>query len=63
VTGREFPIRVAPRRAGDPPVLCSDPQRIMQELKWKPEHSSLKEILRSAWRWKQKQLNIRAALA
>jgi UDP-glucose 4-epimerase len=63
VTGRQFPIRVAPRRAGDPPVLCSDPQRIMQELKWKPEHSSLKEILRSAWRWKQKQLNIRAALA
>jgi UDP-glucose 4-epimerase len=63
VTGKQFPIRVAPRRAGDPPVLCADPRRIMQELTWRPEHSSMEEILRSAWHWKQKQRSMRAALA
>lgn len=56
VTGRPIPIRVGTRRAGDPPVLCASPRRIMQELGWKPEHSSLPEILRSSWQWKQKQL-------
>jgi UDP-glucose 4-epimerase len=63
ISGRQFPVRVVARRAGDPPVLCADPQRIMQKLKWKPEHSSLKEILGSAWYWKQKQLSMRAAPA
>jgi len=63
VTGRPIPLRVGARRAGDPPVLCASPRRIIQELGWKPEHSSLPEILRSAWRWKQKQLNMGVATA
>ncbi len=63
VTGRHIPIRVGERRAGDPPVLCASPQRIMRELGWKPEHSSLPEILRSAWLWKQKQLRLDVATA
>lgn len=52
VTGRRVPVRVAGRREGDPPVLCASPRRIMEELGWKPEHSSLEEILSSAWQWK-----------
>lgn len=63
VTGRPVPIRVGARRAGDPPVLCASPRRIMQELGWKPEHSSLPEILRSAWQWRQKQLRKGVATA
>jgi UDP-glucose 4-epimerase len=58
VTGRSIPVRVSARRAGDPPVLCASPRRIQQELHWKPEHSSLREILNSAWQWKQKQLGV-----
>jgi UDP-glucose 4-epimerase len=58
VTGRSIPLRVAARRPGDPPVLCASPRRIMEELHWKPQHSSLKEILSTAWRWKQKQLAV-----
>ncbi len=61
VTGQSIPVRIGARRAGDPPVLCANPRRIMQELGWKPQHSSLKEIIGSAWRWKQKQLSLRAA--
>jgi UDP-glucose 4-epimerase len=58
ITGRKIPLRVAERRLGDPPVLCASPSRIIQELGWKPEHSSLQQILTSAWQWKQKQLAV-----
>jgi UDP-glucose 4-epimerase len=54
VTGRKVPVRIVARRPGDPAVLHASPRRIMQELGWKPEHSSLEEILVSAWQWKQK---------
>lgn len=63
VTGRAVPFRVSGRRPGDPGVLYASPRRIMEELGWKPEHSSLEEILRSAWEWKLKQLAMHAAAA
>lgn len=58
VTGRAVPVKVSGRRAGDPAVLFASPRRIMEELGWRPQHSSLKGILRSAWEWKQKQLKV-----
>jgi UDP-glucose 4-epimerase len=61
VTGRTIPVRISARREGDPAVLCASPQRIMRELGWKPEHSSLHEIIESAWQWKQKQMSLRLA--
>jgi len=54
VTGRSIPVRVVDRRPGDPAVLCAASGRIMRELEWKPVHSSLQEIIQSAWQWKQK---------
>jgi UDP-glucose 4-epimerase len=59
VTGRTIPVRISARREGDPAVLCASPQRIMRELGWSPEHSSLHEIIESAWQWKQKQMSMR----
>jgi UDP-glucose 4-epimerase len=61
VTGQRIDSRVVGRRPGDPGILYASPQRIMNELGWRPEHSSLEEILQSAWRWKQKQRAISAA--
>jgi UDP-glucose 4-epimerase len=55
ITGRKVPVRVVARRPGDPAVLHASPRRIMKDLGWKPQHSSLEEILISAWQWKQKQ--------
>lgn len=55
VTGKRIPVRICGRRPGDPPILCASNRRITQELHWEAEHSSLDEILNSAWRWKQKQ--------
>jgi UDP-glucose 4-epimerase len=51
VTGATLQYTTGPRRAGDPPVLCASPQRIMTELNWRPRHSSLVEIIESAWAW------------
>ena len=54
VIEKPVPVRVGPRRLGDPPVLCASPRQIMDELGWRPKHSSLDEIIGSAWRWKRK---------
>ncbi|MFI5104847.1 MAG: UDP-glucose 4-epimerase GalE, partial [Terriglobales bacterium] len=56
VAGRPIPLRVSARREGDPAILCASPKRIMRELGWRPEHSSLHEIIESAWQWKQRQI-------
>lgn len=52
IVGRELTIRIERRRAGDPAILCANPARIMRDLGWKPEHSSLEKIISSAWKWK-----------
>ena len=53
VTGRKVPVRVAARRAGDPPALVADPRRAEQVLGWKATRS-LDDIVRTAWRWMQR---------
>lgn len=55
VTGRSIPLRIVGRRAGDPSVLCANPQRLIKDLSWQPEHSSLEEIISSAWHWKRER--------
>ncbi|MBK8101190.1 MAG: UDP-glucose 4-epimerase GalE [Planctomycetes bacterium] len=52
-TGRPVPHTIAPRRAGDPPVLVGSPDKIRRELGWLPQHSDLATIVSTAWRWHQ----------
>jgi len=54
VTGRRLPVRTGPRRVGDPAVLVASSEKIRRELGWCPRHSDLKDIVRSAWEWKQR---------
>jgi UDP-glucose 4-epimerase len=51
VTGREIPVRVSPRRAGDPAVLVASSVRIARELGWQPRRQRLDDIVDSAWSW------------
>jgi len=51
VGGRKVPVREVGRRAGDPPSLVADPRKSADVLGWRPEHSSLEEIVRTAWNW------------
>jgi UDP-glucose 4-epimerase len=53
VTGLPIPAENGPRRAGDPAVLISDPQKIRQELGWRPRHESLEQICKSAYLWEK----------
>ncbi len=49
VTGRDVSVRLADRRAGDPPELIADPTAARDALGWLPVQSELDEIVRSAW--------------
>jgi UDP-glucose 4-epimerase len=53
VTGREIPVRMSPRRHGDPAVLVAASDKIKRELNWRPAMQDLREIIRSAWVWLQ----------
>jgi UDP-glucose 4-epimerase len=54
VTGRKIPRQLSPRRPGDPAVLVASKEKLKAMLGWEPTHSSLEEIISSAWAWKQK---------
>jgi UDP-glucose 4-epimerase len=49
VCGRAIPVRIGPRRPGDPAVLVASSQRVVRELGWQPRLQDLREIVRSAW--------------
>jgi UDP-glucose 4-epimerase len=53
VTGKEIPVRVGPRRPGDPAVLIASSDKIKSELGWQPQFQDLGLIIESAWRWMQ----------
>ncbi len=57
VTGHAIPEVMAPRRAGDPPVLVADATRAKEQLGWQPGHDSLREMVESAWRFMQNNPN------
>jgi UDP-glucose 4-epimerase len=54
ITGREIPVRVAPRRPGDPPELVADPSKIQRVLGWRARHD-LDSVLRSAWAFQMRR--------
>jgi UDP-glucose 4-epimerase len=51
ITGREIAVVESPRRAGDPAVLIASSEKIRRVLGWKPQHSEIEDIVRSAWEW------------
>lgn len=51
VSGHPIPADVAPRRAGDPDFLVSDPSKAAQVLDWKAEYTEPKAIIETAWGW------------
>jgi len=54
VSGCDFEVREAPRRAGDPPAVVASVGRLRQETGWRPERDSLLEIVQAAWAWEKK---------
>ena len=52
-TKRTVPIILSERRAGDCAILVSGSDRASSELGWKPEFSTLDQIIRDALQWHQ----------
>jgi UDP-glucose 4-epimerase len=51
VTKREIPVKSAARRAGDPPELWANADRLRSELGWSPRFTRLDDIVATAWKW------------
>lgn len=51
VTGRTITVLETPRRPGDPDKLVAKVEKIKDLLGWTPKHSSLEQIMESAWAW------------
>jgi len=54
VSGRKVPLREVGRRAGDPPTLVADATKSAELMQWRPKHSTLDEIVQTAWNWKNR---------
>ena len=54
ITNRRIERRLAPRRAGDPPALVADNQRILAALPWRPARDDLDTIVTDALAWERK---------
>lgn len=54
VTGVDFPVQVAARRAGDPSTLISSSKKAIDCLKWSPLYPELYDIVSTAWNWHRK---------
>lgn len=56
-TGKEIPAEVGPRRAGDPDSLVASSDKAREILGWAPKYDDVKEIIKTAWTWRQKHPN------
>ena len=53
VSGRDFPVEISGRRAGDPAALVADVARIHASLDWRPRYGDLDTIVSHALAWEQ----------
>ena len=54
VSGIDFPVRLSPRRPGDPAAIVAKADRIRAELGWTPQHDDLDGIVAQALAWERR---------
>ncbi len=52
VSGRRVPVRIAPRRPGDPARLVASSEKLRRETGWSPQYPDLHTIVRHALDWR-----------
>ena len=52
ITGQKIPVKMMPRREGDPAQLVADNSKILKVLGWQPQYS-LNDSIRSAYQWER----------
>ncbi|MBQ8691621.1 MAG: UDP-glucose 4-epimerase GalE [Synergistaceae bacterium] len=50
-TGRDIPVEIGARRAGDPARLIADSKKARKILGWNPKVTRMEDIIATAWRW------------
>ncbi len=63
VSGVNFSVEIAGRRAGDPPALVADVERIRSRLDWRPQFDNLDTIVSNAFAWERHLLAKREGAA
>jgi UDP-glucose 4-epimerase len=63
VSGVDFRVKNAPRRAGDAAMVVADTAQIRQALAWRPQYDDLAMIVRDALAWERTLVKRRAANA
>ena len=54
ICGGKITRKIAPPRVGDPPILVASAQKAERLMGWRPQHSSIDNIIRTAWAWAEK---------
>ena len=54
VTGATIPIKVYPRRPGDPAKLVASCGLAKMSIGWEPQYPELESTIESAWQWQKK---------
>lgn len=54
LSGKDFPVAIAPARAGDPAAIVARADKIRSVLGWQPQYDDLETIVRHALAWEQK---------
>jgi UDP-glucose 4-epimerase len=61
VSGKDFPVRVGPRRLGDAIAVVAEAQRVREVLGWTPKYDNIETIVTHALRWEERLQRIRNA--
>ncbi|SEN12044.1 UDP-glucose 4-epimerase [Methylobacterium sp. UNC300MFChir4.1] len=54
ISGRDFEVRLCPRRPGDPAQIVAEAARIRDRLGWQPRHDDLDAIVGQALAWEER---------
>lgn len=55
VTGRKVPFQIGARRAGDPPVLVANSEKLKRILRWTPKFPDLADMVATAWKFESRR--------
>jgi UDP-arabinose 4-epimerase len=55
IAGHRIPVKLDPRRIGDPPILVGQSNRARELLGWRPTRSALETQISDSWKWFEKQ--------
>ena len=53
VTGHDIPVKMSPRRPGDPACLVASAAKAKEILGWEPVRSDIRTVVSDAWTWHQ----------